>query len=491
MKKTLHIQPNDNVIVALEPLYAGETAAGITLLEDIPSGHKFACLSIAAGQPVIKYGQPIGHATVSIQPGQWVHSHNLKTSLSGTLDYQYNPVSNPIEARPGSRPVMAYRRENGTIGIRNELWVIVTVGCIGDTARNIVNTFRQRHPLDDIDGIFTFNHPFGCSQMGQDHQNTVKILQDIVTHPNAGGVLVLGLGCENNQLKPFYDSLEQINPQRVRCLNCQDVENEVQSAVELLEQIYQAMRHDRREVCDLSEFSFGLKCGGSDGYSGITANPLLGRFSDNLVRYGANIVLSEVPEMFGAEQLLMNRATDRATFDKLVAMINRFKDYFLSNHQVVYENPSPGNKAGGITTLEEKSLGCIQKAGTSQINDVLDYGERIQKKGISLVYGPGNDLVSTTTLGACGCQVVLFTTGRGTPFGGFIPTYKIATHSELAARKPHWIDFNAGILTEGVTLDEAAEQLVEDLIAVLEGKKTRNEISDLRSIAIFKQGVIC
>ena len=491
MKKTLHIQPNDNVIVALEPLSAGEIINEITLLDDIPSGHKFAYATIPNGQPVIKYGQPIGQAAGDIEAGRWVHSHNLKTRLSGTLDYQYDPVCDPIVKRPQGRSVMAYRRANGKVGIRNELWVIVTVGCIGDTARNIVNAFRQRHPLDDIDGIFTFNHPFGCSQMGQDHRNTVKILQDIVTHPNAGGVLVLGLGCENNQLKPFYDTLEQIDPERIRCLNCQDVENEVHSAVELLEQIYQVMRHDQREACDLSEFSFGLKCGGSDGYSGITANPLLGRFSDLLSSYGANIVLSEVPEMFGAEQLLMNRAADRETFDKLVAMINRFKDYFLSNHQVVYENPSPGNKAGGITTLEEKSLGCIQKAGTALINDVLDYGEPIQKKGVSLVYGPGNDLVSTTALGACGCQIVLFTTGRGTPFGGFIPTYKVATNSELAMKKPHWIDFNAGLLTEGVPLDEAASRLVEDLIAVLEGKKTRNEISDLRSIAIFKQGVIC
>ena len=491
MSKTLHIKDQDNVIIALQACAKGETVDGIELAEDIPSGHKFAYSAIREGEAVIKYGESIGIAKCDIHPGEWIHSHNMRTGLSETAEYSYSPVRDPITVSKSSRKVMAYRRNNGKIGIRNELWVVVTVGCIADTAKNIVNTFRQKHAFDDIDGIFTFEHPFGCSQMGQDHQNTVKILQNIVTHPNAGGVLVLGLGCENNQLQPFVDSLGEIDPSRIRSLNCQSVENELQEAVNILEEIYQIMRYDRREECDLSEFSFGLKCGGSDGYSGITANPLLGRFSDIMSGYGANIVLSEVPEMFGAEQLLMNRAVTEDVYHDIVTMINDYKNYFVANHQVVYENPSPGNKAGGITTLEEKSLGCIQKAGTGLIRDVLNYGDTIHTKGISLYYGPGNDLVSTTALGGSGCQMVLFTTGRGTPFGGFIPTYKVSTNSTLFQKKKHWIDFNAGILNEGTGLDKAAEMLVEDIIEVIEGKKTKNEISNMRSIAIFKQGVIC
>ncbi len=486
-KKTIIINPADNVAVALTDLKRGETHEGVTLAEDVVKGHKFALRPIKAGENVIKYGVPIAHATEDISVGKWVHTHNVKTNLSENLEYEYNPVECALKP-VAPRKVNVYPRANGDVGIRNEIWVIPTVGCVNGQAKEIVEIFKKECGEEGFDGIFTFTHPYGCSQLGDDHERTKFILQKMVRHPNAGGVLVIGLGCENNQMSAFRETLGKVDGSRVKFLVCQDVEDEIATGVELLKQIAAKVKGDKREERDISCLKVGLKCGGSDGLSGITANPLVGRFSDYIVAAGGTSVLSEVPEMFGAEQQLMNRCKDRATFEKTVKLINDFKDYFRSNGQPVGENPSPGNKAGGITTLEDKSCGCTQKSGTGPVNDVVFDDGFVTSKGLNLLNGPGNDMCAVTNIAAAGCHMVLFTTGRGTPFGGFVPTIKIATNSALAQKKANWIDFDAGAVLES-DFDAQLKKFIDLIVDVANGKKTKNELNDTREIAIFKTGV--
>lgn len=493
MKQFIQIQAQDNVAVALQNLSAGTVIhladKEIILKQDIPRGHKFAVKDIAVQENIIKYGYPIGHATCDIASGDYVHTHNVKTNLSDINDYSYQPNFPAININEADREVQLYRRANGDVAIRNELWIIPTVGCVVGIANQIRQRFLQQNPADDIDGVFTFSHSYGCSQLGDDHQNTKVMLQNMVKHPNAGAVLVIGLGCENNQIDAFRETLGDYDPQRVKFMVSQHFEDEVEAGLELLQQLYQQMRNDRRQAGKLSEVKFGLECGGSDGLSGITANPLLGNFSDYLTAHGGTTVLTEVPEMFGAERILMGHCRDQQTFDKTVAMVNGFKHYFISHHQPIYENPSPGNKSGGITTLEDKSLGCTQKAGHSQVVDVLKYGERLSKAGLNLLTAPGNDAVATSALAAAGCHMVLFTTGRGTPYGGFVPTMKIATNSELAQRKHNWIDFNAGRLVEDVDMSQLLDDFINNVVEIVNGKPTKNEINQFRELAIFKSGV--
>ncbi len=486
-KQTLIINESDNVAVALADIKAGEVHENVTLAEDIAKGHKFAITFIEEGEQIIKYGNPIARATQNISAGEHVHTHNARTNLSENLEYSYNKVStelNPVTPRT----VKVYRRANGEVGIRNELWIIPTVGCVNGQAKLILETFRNRYGTNGFDGVFAYTHPYGCSQLGDDHERTKLILQKMVRHPNAGGVLVLGLGCENNTMKTFREGLGEIDEKRIKFLVCQETEDEIEAGVNLLAQIAGEIKKDSREEEDISCLKIGLKCGGSDGLSGITANPLVGRFSDYIVSAGGTTVLSEVPEMFGAEQLLMNRAKDEETFDKVVRLINDFKDYFRRNGQTVYENPSPGNKEGGITTLEDKSLGCTQKSGSGPVEDVVFDDGYITAKGLNLLNGPGNDMCAVTNLGASGCHLVLFTTGRGTPFGGFIPTVKIATNTELAEKKSNWIDFNAGAVLDS-DFDTQLEKLIDLIVAVAGGKLTKNEINNTKEIAIFKTGV--
>ena len=486
-KRSIIINSADNVAVALCDLKKGQTEQGVTLAEDITKGHKFALRDIKRGENIIKYGTPIAHATEDISAGRHVHTHNVKTNLNENLEYTYDRVECALpEGR--MRKVNVYRRKDGNVGIRNELWIIPTVGCVNGQAKEIVETFRQKYGEEGFDGIFTFTHPYGCSQLGDDHERTKFMLQKMVKHPNAGGVLVLGLGCENNQMDAFRAGLGEVDEKRIKFIVCQDVEDEISVGVELCRQIAEELRKDKREETDISCLKVGLKCGGSDGLSGITANPLVGLFSDYIVSVGGTSVLSEVPEMFGAEQQLMNRCVDRATFEKTVKLINDFKDYFRANGQPVGENPSPGNKAGGITTLEDKSCGCTQKSGSGPVTDVVFDDGLVTKKGLNLLNGPGNDMCAVTNLGAAGCHLVLFTTGRGTPFGGFIPTLKIATNSELAAKKPGWIDFNAGAVLE-TDFKIQLEKLIDLVVEVAGGKKTKNEINNTKEIAIFKTGV--
>ncbi len=486
-KQTIKINGLDNVAVALTDLRTGEEHEGVVLAEDIVKGHKFALTEIAEGEQIIKYGNPIARAVHTIPAGAHVHTHNARTNLSENLEYAYNKVETDLpEAKP--RTVNVYRRADGNVGIRNELWIIPTVGCVNGQAKLILETFKNRYGTKGFDGIFTYTHPYGCSQLGDDHERTKLILQKMVRHPNAGGVLVLGLGCENNQMSAFRETLGEVNEKRVKFLVCQDEEDEIEAGVRLLKGIADIMTNDVREEADISCLKVGLKCGGSDGLSGITANPLVGRFSDYIVAAGGTTVLTEVPEMFGAEQLLMNRAKDEETFEKVVRLINEFKDYFRRNGQTVYENPSPGNKAGGITTLEDKSLGCTQKSGAGPVQDVVFDDGYVTEKGLNLLNGPGNDMCAVTNLAAAGCHIVLFTTGRGTPFGGFVPTLKIATNSELAAKKSNWIDFNAGAVLDS-DFDTQLDKLIDLVVDIANGKMTKNEINNTKEIAIFKTGV--
>ena len=443
---------------------------------NLEDGHKYALRDIKCGEDIIKYGNPIGHATCDIKQGEHVHTHNVKTNLSGNLEYSYEPKFYDIPAEEQGRTFMGYVRDNGDVGIRNEIWIVNTVGCVNKVAEKLSAITGARH----------FSHPFGCSQLGDDQTTTQLILRGMVNHPNAAGVLVLGLGCENNNIEVFKKVLGEYNHDRVKFLNTQDFDDDISEGVRLIEELKLYAAKFVRTPVPVSRLRLGLKCGGSDGYSGITANPLVGRLSDKLIAMGGSCVLTEVPEMFGAEHLLMQRCESREVFDKTVKLINDFKDYYTRHNQVIYENPSPGNKKGGITTLEEKSLGCVQKGGLSKVVDVLDYGDTLSKNGLSLLNGPGNDIVAITNLMAAGVHIILFTTGRGTPVGAPVPTVKVSTNHSLAERKAGWIDFDASPTLEGNPL---TDQFFEYVVSVAEGKETKNEINDYREISIFKDGV--
>ena len=491
MKQAIQIHPTDTVAVALHALSAGETVTleGQTypVTTDIPAGHKFALRHMAAGEPVLKYGQPIGEATREIAPGEHVHTHNLRTRLAGELRYAYTPVRTALPpATP--RTFQGYVRRNGQVGVRNELWILPTVGCVNDVATALE---RRAQALlgGAVEQVRAFPHPYGCSQMGDDQEATRDILAHLATHPNAGGVLVLGLGCENSGVEEIRKRMGTFDETRVRFLVAQEVTDELDTGMALLRELADAMASDRRVPVPAAKLVIGMKCGGSDGFSGLTANPLIGRFSDRLVAMGGSTILTEVPEMFGAETLLMARCENEAVFEDTVALINDFKRYYEEHHQTIYENPSPGNKAGGISTLEDKALGCTQKSGDAPVAAVLPYTGLLTQPGLNLLSAPGNDLVATTAVAAAGAQIVLFSTGRGTPFGGPVPTLKIASNSGLAQKKGSWIDFDAGRLLEGETLDGLADALMELVLDTASGRKAKNEENGYQGIAIFKTGV--
>jgi len=492
MSVTILIDNGDNVAVALSKIESGTSldinGENIVALEDIGQAHKIAVRDIGRGEDIIKYGSPIGHATKDIKKGQFVHTHNVKTNLDGILDYSYNKQIIPESGNIETKTFKGYKRSDGSVGIRNEIWIINTVGCVNRSAEKIAAMANKKFG-DKCDGVYTFVHPYGCSQLGNDHEATRQILKNLVKHPNAGAVLVLGLGCENNTVKGFKEVLQPIDTERVKFLETQSVEDELEAAMKILEKLSSMTEKDVRVDCPLSDLIIGLKCGGSDGLSGITANPLLGTISNKLIDAGGTSILTEVPEMFGAEKLIMNRAKDEETFNSTVDLINNFKSYFQRYNQVVYENPSPGNKDGGITTLEEKSLGCTQKGGEREVSAVNSYGERVTKKGLNLLNGPGNDIVAVTNLAAAGAHIILFTTGRGTPLGAPVPTVKVSSNSQLASKKKNWIDFDAGVLTGGKSMNDLSNEFFDYIISVASGKQTLNEINDYREIAIFKDGV--
>ncbi|MBQ6762135.1 MAG: altronate dehydratase [Bacteroidales bacterium] len=487
----IKINPSDNVAVALQDLVKGEVVEGVTLSMDIPRGHKIVLKDLKAGENVIKYGFPIGHVTRDAAAGTMVDHTCIKTNLEGLLDYSYQPALVDIPDAQLKRTFKGFRRTDGQVGVRNQIWVIPTVGCVNGICQQIVDRFKAEVAGREgsVDAIVAFPHNYGCSQLGNDHENTRTVLADMVHHPNAGGVLVVSLGCENNQLDAFRELVGPVDESRVRMFKTQEVDDEVEYGLQQLREIFAVCSKDVREDVPVSELRVGLKCGGSDGLSGITANPLLGVFSDWIVAQGGTTVLTEVPEMFGAETILMNRCQDVETFDKTVHLINDFKEYFMKQGMPVYENPSPGNKAGGISTLEEKSLGCTQKCGKSIVRGVLKYGERLSVKGLNLLSAPGNDLVASTALASCGCQIVLFTTGRGTPFGTFVPTMKISTNTPLFEKKGNWIDFNAGVLAQGEPMADVSARFIDFVLAAASGAPVNNEKNGYREIAIFKSGV--
>lgn len=490
----IKINPADSVVVCLRPIDKGETinvdGKEITVLQNTPAGHKILIKDTPANVNIIKYGYPIGHAKEDLKQGQWVNENNLKTNLSGTLTYEYCPVNEKLDIKKDNRTFQGYVRKNGEVGVRNEIWVVPTVGCVNGIAERLANMIEKETNLEGIDAVHAWHHNFGCSQLSEDHENTRKVLRDIVLHPNAGAVLVLGLGCENNQPDQFEKLLGDYDKERIKFMVVQNVKgDEIEEGMKILRSLYKVVKEDKRTDCPLNELRIGLKCGGSDGFSGITANPLVGELSDYIVAQGGTSILTEVPEMFGAETILMNRCENENLFEQTVKLVNDFKEYFLSHGEPVGENPSPGNKAGGISTLEDKALGCTQKCGRAPVSGVLGYGDRLQVKGLNLLSAPGNDLVAATALAASGCQIVLFTTGRGTPFGTFIPTMKISTNSNLANNKPNWIDFNAGELVEGTDMPTMLDKFIDKVIAVASGEKANNEKNGYREIAIFKNGV--
>jgi altronate hydrolase len=492
----IKIHPADSVVIALESLARNTGIVVDTVLlnvkEDVPKGHKIALRAIHRGENIVKYGHVIGHASVDIEAGSWVHSHNMKTNLSDVIEYTYRPAPASDSLRSTNVPTFSgYKRADGRVGTRNEIWIINTVGCVNSSAERIAKRSNERYRRENFDGVFTFSHPFGCSQLGDDLKMTQSALGGLMRNPNAGGVLVLGLGCENNQLARFMEIAGADPSLRIRSFNAQDVEDEIEEGVAKIGELFELMRADTREDVPVSELTLGMKCGGSDGFSGITANPLVGRLTDMLTQYGGRVILSEVPEMFGAEQQLMNRAVNERVYQDIIHLINQFKGYFTAHNQPVYENPSPGNKAGGITTLEEKSLGAIQKGGAAAVHEVLAYGESIAKRGMALLNAPGNDGVSSTAMTASGATMILFTTGRGTPLGFPVPTVKISTNSALMKNKPTWIDFDAGALADGTaTMDTLSTALFAHILEIASGRtQTKNEINGYKEIAIWKEGV--
>ena len=486
VQKYIKIHSDDLVAVALCPLEKGTVCnvdgQEVTLIEDIAQGHKFALKDIKKDQPIIKYGYPIG-----IKQGSWIHTHNMKTGLNDLLTYSYH--RNVQELEPSEkRTFMGYRRKNGKVGVRNEIWIIPTVGCMNNVATSIERQ-AQKYVKGNVEAICTFTHPYGCSQMGDDQENTRQILADLIQHPNAGGVLVLGLGCENSNIDVLKNYLNDYNTDRVKFLVAQEHEDEIQDSLDIIADLADVVSQDKREEIDASELIIGMKCGGSDGLSGISANPTVGGFSDLLISKGGTTILTEVPEMFGAETILMDRCENEELFNETVDLINNFKEYFKSHNQTIYENPSPGNKKGGISTLEDKSLGCTQKSGKAKVVGVLQYGQCVKNKGLNLLSAPGNDLVAATALAASGAHIVLFTTGRGTPFASPVPTVKISSNSRLYSNKKNWIDFNCGELVEGVSLDTLSNDLFEYVLSVASGKKVKSEEAGFHDMAIFKQGV--
>jgi altronate hydrolase len=485
----VRVDPADQVGVALRPLAAGEvvTIAGstLTVADPIATGHKIALTPIAAGDDVRRYGWPIGRATQAIAAGNHVHSHNLVTKLSGEEPYRYDPTPMVAPAIGQAHGFRGYVRGDGSVGTRNQIWVIPTVGCVGRTAQRVAMAAAKASGIDDV---LAFAHPFGCSQLGDDLDGTARVLASLACHPNAGGVLLLGLGCEENQLSGLLERLPPERRDRVRSVGAQLSADEYGDAARAIAELGEIAGQDRRSEVGLDALRLGLKCGGSDGFSGLTANPLIGRAADAVTAAGGTAILTEIPEMFGAERLLMARARDETTFDRLVALVNDFKRYFLDHGEPISENPSPGNVEGGITTLEEKSLGAVQKGGRATVTDVLGYGERVRRPGLVVLEAPGNDAVSTTALAAAGATLTLFSTGRGTPLGSPVPTMKLATNHGLATRKPGWIDFDAGaVLEDG--LDATAEALLTRICAVASGEPARNEVNEEREIALWKRGV--
>ncbi len=491
-KKYIVINPKDNVAVALGDRQKGETfnvdGQKITLASDVPNRHKFAIKTIKKGEPVIKYGYPVSKMTKDVAPGDYVHTGEVETYLSGIIDYVYEPQLAPKVKRDTVPAFMGYMRETGEAGVRNEIWIVNTVGCVNNTAKLLASEATKKYG-EKVDGIYAFPHVYGCSQLGDDLLSSQQIMAGMVNHPNAAGVLVLSLGCERNNIPAFKEILGEYDEKRVKFMVCQDVEDEIEIGLGLIGELVEHAQIYKREPVPVSKLKVGLKCGASDGFSGISANPLVGSFSDMLTSYGGTAALTEISEMFGAEAIMMNRCVSKEIFDKTVKMINDFKNYYLKYGEKIDENPSPGNIRGGISTCEEKSVGCIQKGGASDVTDIVLYAGRLVTPGLNIVSGPGDDIIAITALMAAGCQIILFTTGNGNPLGSIVPTIKISSNTPLFERKKTWIDFDAGPLLAGESMDKLTEQLFELVVKVASGEaKALNEVYGYKDIAMLKDG---
>lgn len=489
MKRYIKLGDSDNVAVALQDIAKGEAIelpeGKIVTLDDTPKGHKFALRDISAGEKVIKYGSVIGKAIKDINKGEWVSTHNLKTLLKPEWKPEWKGnKAKEVNVSIPQKTFWGFKRKNGKVGIRNEIWIIPTVGCINGVLKDFARSVERPEWIDDVKVL---SHPYGCSQLGGDLENTKRILSGLARNPNAGGVMVVGLGCENLQLSYMKEELK--NHPNVSFLMLQAVNDEYEALFKSFSEVAERAYSERTE-CPISSLTIGVKCGGSDSLSGITANPLVGKVSDYITYYGGTVLMSEIPEIFGAEDEIISRIEDEEVFNKFVRAITWFRNYYTRYNQPVSENPSPGNIKGGITTLEEKSLGAVKKSGSNKVTDVLWYGEEAKRSGVNIVFGPGNDLVSTTALAGSGAVMILFTTGRGTPFEAVVPTIKISTNSDLKRRRPDWIDFNAGEIAEGKDMDELLRELINLIIEVANGGRTKGEERGLQEIAIFKDGVI-
>lgn len=488
----IKISGADNVAIALKDLSIGQIfeidGEVFGLKDQIKKGHKFATRPIKKSQNIFKFGFPIGTSTQEIAIGEWVHIHNIKSNLvDSKIEFDYKEP-NILPPKSCDLEINAYRRQDGRIGIRNEIWIFPTVGCVSALAQKLARDVKLKSG-DNIDGIYAFAHQFGCSQLGDDLEATKNIIASLATHPNSCGVLIIGLGCENNRLSKLLEAIPQEYHYKIKSFEAQKVDDEYQYGMSLLGQIIDESKKAKRENVNLNELVIGVKCGGSDGFSGLSANPLIGRISRYFTNIGAKVVMTEIPEVFGAENILFANCKDKKTYQSLFSMIENFKNYFVKNGQEIYENPSPGNKDGGISTLEEKSLGAVQKSGGAIITDVLEYGQRVRKNGLSVLNAPGNDAISSTALAASGVHIILFSTGRGTPLGFCVPTLKIASNSEIAKNKSHWIDFDAGEILQSGEFEHAQNNLISHIIAIANGEPTKNEINEIREFAIWKNGV--
>ncbi len=496
LQKLLQLHPTDNVAVARVQVAAGEEIqlgpVVVRVSEPIAAGHKVAIRPIAAGEAILKYGQRIGLAGTHIDVGSWVHVHNVNAARLET-EYEYcNELIEPSKPAE-SRTFMGFRRADGKVGTRNYVALISTVNCSATTARYVAMELAKSDLRDfpNVDGVIPLVHKGGCafSFGGEDHQQLNRTLAGFARHPNIAARLILGLGCETAQaghLQSDHGLMQLGGPSASRSngplpmvLNIQEVggvRKTVDRAVGVLRDLLVQANDVRREPIPVSELLVGLECGGSDGASGITANPALGYASDLMVAHGGTAILSEIPEVYGAEQLLTRRSISREVADALLDRIHWWEDYAQRHHASIDNNPSYGNKQGGLTTIFEKSLGAVAKGGTSPLRAVYKYAEPVTERGFVLMDTPGYDPASVTGMVAGGAQVIVFTTGRGSCFGCKpAPTIKVATNTPMFNRMREDMDINAGTILEGATVEDVGREIFEMIIATASGRQTLSE----------------
>lgn len=483
----VRLDRTDSVVVATRYLEAGSMVEDVMTNTRIPSGHKVATRNLAPGDPVRKYAQIIGYANQPIDPGDHVHTHNIEFRNT-SVDYEFATDHRPMKPATSVDTFMGYHRDSGRVGTRNYIAVLTTVNCSATAARMISNHFTpdKLAEFPNVDGVAAFVHGTGCgmADSGDGFEALQRVMWGFAKHPNHAAVLMVGLGCEMNQIDWLLDAYGLKQSPTFQTMNIQNVaglRRTVEMGISKINQMLPIANEAGRSEASASELMVALQCGGSDAWSGVTANPALGHACDLLVAQGGTGVLAETPEIYGAEHLLTRRALSRATGEKLIGLIDWWQDYTARNHSSMDNNPSPGNKQGGLTTILEKSLGAAAKGGTTPLTGVFKYAEPITAKGFTFMDSPGYDPASVTGQIAAGCNLVCFTTGRGSAFGSKpAPTLKIATNSELAARMPEDMDVDAGdILTKGASVEEKGQEIYRRLLQVASGARTKSEAQGL------------